>query len=113
MISQDLSQEEETKLLSFLNKNNDIFAWQTSNLTGVNRSIIEQRLHANPSAKLRKQKLRKMLDEKVTATKVEVQRLLGVGFIREGQYPTWLGNLVMVKKKNSKWRTCTNFTDLN
>jgi hypothetical protein len=39
MISQDLSPEEETELLSFLNKNNDIFAWRTNDLTGVRRSI--------------------------------------------------------------------------
>jgi hypothetical protein len=40
------------------------------------------------------------------------QRLLDVGFIRV-QYPTWLANIVMVKKKNGEWRMCTNFTDLN
>jgi hypothetical protein len=44
MISQDLSPSEETKLLSFLNKNNDVFEWQTFDLTRVNRSIIEHRL---------------------------------------------------------------------
>jgi hypothetical protein len=54
-----------------------------------------------------------MSNEKVAATKVEVQRLLDVGFIREVQYPCWLANVVMVKKKNGKWRMCTNFTDQN
>jgi hypothetical protein len=44
MISQDLSATEETELLSFLDKNNDIFACQTSDLIGVSRSIIEHRL---------------------------------------------------------------------
>jgi hypothetical protein len=44
MISQDLSPSEETKLLSFLDKNSDVLAWKTSDLTGVNRSIIEHRL---------------------------------------------------------------------
>jgi hypothetical protein len=68
----------------------------------VSRSIIEHRLQVNPLPKPRKQKLRQMSDEKVAATKVEVQRLLEVGFIREMQYPTWLANMVMVKKKNGK-----------
>jgi hypothetical protein len=54
-----------------------------------------------------------MFDEKVTTAKSEVQRLLDVGFICEVQYPSWLVNVVMVKKKNSKWRMCTDFTDLN
>jgi hypothetical protein len=44
MIFQDLSPSEETKLLSFLDKNNDVFVWQTSDLMGVSRSIIEHRL---------------------------------------------------------------------
>jgi hypothetical protein len=44
MISQNLTSNEETELLSFLDKNNDVFAWQTSNLMGVSRDIIEHRL---------------------------------------------------------------------
>jgi hypothetical protein len=44
MISQDLSPREETELLSFLDKNNDVFTWQTSDFTGVSRSIIEHKL---------------------------------------------------------------------
>ena len=33
--------------------------------------------------------------------------------MREVQYPDWLANVVVVKKKNGKWRICINFTDLN
>jgi hypothetical protein len=54
-----------------------------------------------------------MSNEKVATVKLEVHRLLDTGFIREVQYPSWLANVVMVKKKNGKWRMCTNFTDLN
>jgi hypothetical protein len=54
-----------------------------------------------------------MLEEKVEAAKAEVQRLLDAGFIREIIYPQWLANVVMVRKKNGKWRMCTDFTDLN
>jgi hypothetical protein len=76
MISQDLTSNEETELLSFLDKNNDVFAWRTSDLMVVSRDIIEQKLHVNPSAKPSKQRLHKMLDKKVAAAKAEVQRLL-------------------------------------
>ena len=43
----------------------------------------------------------------------EVKSLLGAGFIREVQYSEYLANVVMVKKKNRKWRVCIDFTDLN
>jgi hypothetical protein len=60
MISQDLIADEETELLSFLEKNNDVFTWRTSNLIGVSRDIIDHKLQINPSAKPRMQRLRKI-----------------------------------------------------
>ncbi|KAJ9536791.1 hypothetical protein OSB04_un000015 [Centaurea solstitialis] len=33
--------------------------------------------------------------------------------IREVKYPEWLANVVVVQKKNGKWRVCIDFTDLN
>jgi hypothetical protein len=80
---------------------------------GVNRDVIEHRLQVSPNAKPKKQKLHKMAEEKIQAAKGEVQRLLDVGFITEVTYPKWLSNVVMMKKKNGKWRMCTDFTDLN
>jgi hypothetical protein len=54
-----------------------------------------------------------MSEEKVEAVKVELQRLLDVGFIREVVYPESLANVIMLRKKNGKWRMCMDFTDLN
>jgi hypothetical protein len=100
-------------LLAFLDKNNNVFSWSTSDLIRASRDIIEHRLQVNLNVKPRKQKLHKMFKEKVEAVKVEVQRLLNVGFIREVTYPRRLANVVMVQKKNGKWWMCTDFTDLN
>jgi hypothetical protein len=88
LIAQDLLSEEETKLLSFLDKNSVVFAWATSNLTGVSKSIIEHKLDVNPSTKPKKKKLHKMSEEKNAAAKVEVQRLLDASFTREVEYPS-------------------------
>ena len=54
-----------------------------------------------------------MADEKVTAVKAEVQRLLDANVIRAVKYPTWLANTLPVKKKNGKWPMCIDFTNLN
>jgi hypothetical protein len=80
---------------------------------GVSRDIVEHRLHVSPTARPKKQKLHKMSEEKVVAAKAEVQRLLDVSFIREVVYTQWLANVIMVRKKNGKWRMCTDFTNLN
>jgi hypothetical protein len=90
-----------------------VFTWSTSDLVGVSRDVIEHRLQVSPNERPKKQKLNKMVEEKVEAMKVKVRRLLDAGFIREVTYPEWLANVVMVKKKNGKWRMCIDFTDPN
>ena len=35
------------------------------------------------------------------------------GAIKEVFFLEWLANIVVVKKKNGKWRVCVDFTDLN
>jgi hypothetical protein len=54
-----------------------------------------------------------MSDEKTEVMKAEVHILLEAKFIEPIAYPTWLSNVVMVQKKNGKWRMCIDFTDLN
>ena len=108
LVGNELTEDEEKELVEFLAKNSDIFAWSTSDLSGVSRSIVEHKLYVHPSAKPRKQKLRKMSEEKVAAAKAEVHRILDASFIREVDFTTWLANVVMVKMKNGKWRMCTD-----
>ena len=54
-----------------------------------------------------------MTEERYAALKEEVDKLLANRFIKEAPYPTWVANSVRVKKKNGKWRTYVDFTDLN
>jgi hypothetical protein len=68
----EMRPEEHVKLLAFLDNNNDVFTWSTSDLIGVSRDIIEQRLQVDLSAKPEKQKLQKMSEEKVEAVKARV-----------------------------------------
>ena len=42
-----------------------------------------------------------------------MDKLLKIGSIREVQYPDWVANIVMFKKKNEKDRVCIDFIDLN
>jgi hypothetical protein len=112
-ISEDLTPHDEERLLCCLSKNKDVFAWSALDLVRVSRSIIEHSLGIDPSVRPKKQRLRKMSDEKTEAAKAEVHRLLEAKFIEPIAYPTWLANVVMVQKKSNKWWMCIDFTSLN
>ena len=42
-----------------------------------------------------------------------MEKLKEVGAIREVYYPEWLANMMVVNKKNGKWKVYVDFTDLN
>ncbi|TYK27554.1 uncharacterized protein E5676_scaffold22G00230 [Cucumis melo var. makuwa] len=83
-ISASLSSEQEDKYMSLLTEYKDIFAWSYKEMSG--------------------------LDPKI---EVEVNKLIEAGFIREVKYPTWIANIVSVRKKNGQLRVCVEFRDLN
>jgi hypothetical protein len=113
LLGSQLSEEQEKTLIRFLFNNKDVFAWSANDLCGVNRDVIEHSLNVDPSFRPRKQRLRKMSNDKAEGARNEVKRLLSAGVIREVKYPEWLANTVMVKKANGKWRICIDFIDLN
>ncbi|XP_024010275.1 uncharacterized protein LOC112085304 [Eutrema salsugineum] len=100
-------------LISFLQKNVSTFAWNISDMPGINPDITCHELNIDPTYKPIKQKRRKLGPEKARAVNDEIEKLLKAGSITEVRYPDWLANPVVVKKKNGKWRICVDFTDLN
>jgi hypothetical protein len=113
LLGSQLSDEQEKTLIRFLFNNKDVFAWTANDLCGVNRDVIEHSLNVDPSFKPRKQRLRKMSDDKAEGAQNEVKRLLSANVIKEVTYTEWLANTIMVKRANGKWRMCVDFTDLN
>jgi hypothetical protein len=113
IISEDLTSHYEERLISCLSKNKYVFTWSALDLVGVSHTIIEHSLGIDPSVRPKKQRLRKMSNEKTEAAKAEVHRLLEANFIEPVAYPMWLANVVMVQKKSGKWRMCIDFTNLN
>ncbi|KAM2454577.1 hypothetical protein PS1_014674 [Malus domestica] len=72
--------------------------------------------------KLVRQKRRSYDTEWYEAMKAEVEKLKGIGFVREVNYPTWVANVILVKKNPTKeslllqkvlWRISVDYTDLN
>jgi hypothetical protein len=113
LLGSQLFDEQEKTLLRFLFNNKDAFAWTANDFCGVNRDVIEHSLNMDPSFRPRKQRLRKMSEDKAEGARNEVKILPSAGVIREVTYPEWLANTIMVKKANGKWRMCIDFTDHN
>ena len=82
-------------------------------MTGIDPDIAVHRLQVDPDHPPVKQKRRKFTPEWNKVVNEEVQKLLDIGSVREVHYPDWLANVVVVRKKNGKWRVCIDFTDLN
>ena len=100
-------------IIEFLKSNLHVFAWTHDDMPGIDPLTICHKLNVDLSIQFIKQKRRVFTPNRNQAISDEIEKLLTVGFIREVYYPDWLANVVMVKKSNSKWRMCVDFTDLN
>jgi hypothetical protein len=82
-------------------------------MPGVPRELAEHSLDVSKTAKPAKQKLRRFAKDRKEVIRVEILKLLVVGFICECKNLVWLTNPVLVPKKTGQWRMCIDYTDLN
>jgi hypothetical protein len=101
------------ELTDFLKRRMKTFAWKQEDMTGISKDIITHKLGIDKSFKPIQQKRRKFAPERNAIIQDDVERLLKAKMIREVKFPEWLANVVVVQKKNGKWRVCVDFTDLN
>jgi hypothetical protein len=113
LIGTNLSVDDRQELITLLMEFRDVFAWSVYEAPGVSPDLACHSLNISIEAKPVSQKRRKLAPERAEIVAKEVERLLEANAIRSVQYPTWLSNTVVVKKKNGKWRVCVDFTDLN
>jgi hypothetical protein len=100
-------------LIAFLQENVDVFAWESSQMPGIPREVIEHHLKIHPDTKPVSQKPRRQSIERQDFIRKEVQKLLDAGFIDEVHHPVWLANPVIIPKANGKLRICIDYTNLN
>ncbi|KAM2268381.1 hypothetical protein ACFX1S_046509 [Malus domestica] len=73
-------------------------------MPSISPNIICHRLSIDPKTKPMRQKRRSYDAERYEAMKAEIEKLKGIGFVREVNYPTWVANAVIVKKNPTKER---------
>ncbi|KAM2113766.1 hypothetical protein ACFX1Q_022405 [Malus domestica] len=89
-------------LISFLQENIEVFAWSYEDMPNISPDIICHRLSIDPKTKPVRQKRRSYEAKRYEAMKAEVEKLKGISFVREVNYPTWVANVVLVKKNSTK-----------
>ena len=80
-IGMTLSLEMRTRLIQFLKKNLDVFAWSHEDMPGISPKVIQHKLNVNPERKPVQQRRRAFAPERDQAVTEEVTKLLTVGFI--------------------------------
>jgi hypothetical protein len=82
-------------------------------MSRIDPRIVENEIKTYPDAKPIWQRLRVVNPRKDPAIKVEVEKLLNVGFIYLVSLTEWVSNLILINKKQGTICVCMDFQDLN
>lgn len=93
-VSAHLSQEEEQEYHNLLSDYKDVFAWSYKEMPGLDPKVAVHRLAIKKGVSPKKQPQRRF--------RPELNKLIDAGFIRGVKYPTWIANIVPVRKKNGQ-----------
>jgi hypothetical protein len=91
----------------------DIFSWSYEEIPGIDPWIIEHEITTFLDVKPFRQKIHPVNPGKVAAVKLEVKKLIKVGFIYPVQLKKWVLNLVPFNKKKGMIHVCMDFHDMN
>ncbi|XP_028092886.1 uncharacterized protein LOC114293065 [Camellia sinensis] len=97
-----LAEEEKRKLEAFLRKKIEVFAWTPYEMSMISSEITCHKLNMDRSAKPVVQRARRPTMVHVQEVEEEVKKLLETQAIQKVNYPTWLSNTMVVKKKSDK-----------
>ena len=74
-------------IVAFLKENQDVFAWNHEDMSGIDPSIMVHRLNVSPSFPPVRQKKRVFAQKRDRAIVEEVSKLQEAGFIKEVYNP--------------------------
>ncbi|XP_027152062.1 uncharacterized protein LOC113752125 [Coffea eugenioides] len=112
-ISSYMIPEEEKEYVDLLLEFRDVFAWNYSEMSGLDPRIAVHNLSIKRETKPVKQTQRRFRPELISLIENEINRLIEIGFIRKVKYLTRISSIVPVRKKNGQIRICVDFRDLN
>jgi hypothetical protein len=102
-ISKKLDQSLQELMIALLKEYSNYFAWDYTEMSGLDRSIVEHRLPLKKRFRPFQQRARQMRTEVLEEVKKEIEKMLEAGFIRPCRYAEWISSIVPVQKKDGRW----------
>ena len=112
-INANLTSEQETKLIHLLMKYKVAFAWDYPDMKGIDPQLCTHHIYREKDARPVCQPQRRLNPHLKDVAKDELQKLLDVSFIYPISDSKWVSPLVVVPKRNGKWRICVDYRELN
>lgn len=112
-VKPSLLAKKEEYLCSVLRKHLDAFSWDYKEIKGVHPSVYTHHIYIKEGYKHVHQPQRIMNPVLKEIVKKELQKILYAGFIYPISDREWVSPLVLVPKKNGKWRICVDYWALN
>jgi hypothetical protein len=102
-ISKKLDPSLREPMIALLKEYSDCFAWDYTEMPGLDRSFIEHQLPLKKGVRPFQQRVRQMRTGVLEEVKKEIEKMLEAGFIRSCRYAKCISSIVPVQKKDGRW----------